>query len=168
MNMKQIFIIAIAIVTVATTAVTTSSSSSTTIQQAEAVGGSEVHCNPDSDSGSVCVHCNPGSDRGSVCVLPESGSLIASRACGSHSQTGSDHRFTSQCGQGTSDSLTSSTGNNQYQGEEEEEYGDSRQSNELRQGSQAYQQCIEAAADVGEKLSDYEIRNCQEDPSYRH
>src|SRR5215217_8901377 len=130
MKMKQIFIIAIAIVTVATTAVTTSSST-TTIQQAEAVGGSEVHC-------------NPGSDSGSVCVLPESGSLIASRACDSHSQTGSDHRFTSQCGQGTSDSLTSSTGNNQYQGEEEEEYSNSRQSNEFRQGSQAYQQCIEA------------------------
>ena len=166
--MKQIFIIAIAIVTVATTAVTTSSSSSTTIQQAEAVGGSEVHCNPGSDSGSVCVHCNPGSDSGSVCVLPESGSLIVPQACGGESQSGSDGSYTSQCGQGTSDSLTSSTGNNQYQGEEEEEYGDSRQSNELRQGSQAYQQCIETAADVGDRLSDYEIRNCQEDPSYRH
>ena len=151
MDIQQIFIIAIAIVTVATAAAATT----TTIQQAEAVGRSGVHC-------------NPGSDSGSVCVLPESGSLIASRACGSHSQTGSDHRFTSQCGQGTSDSLTSSTGNNQYQGEEEEEYSNSRQSNEFRQGSQAYQQCIEAAADVGEKLSDYEIRNCQEDPSYRH
>ena len=151
MNMKQIFIIAIAIVTVATIAATT-----TAIQHAEAVGG----------SGS---HCNPGSDSGSICVLSESGSLIAPRACGGHSQTGSDGSFASRCGQGTSDSLPSSTGNNQYQGEEEEEeYGDSRQSNEFRQGSQAYQQCIEAAADVGEKLSDYEIRNCQEDPSYRH
>ena len=152
MNMKQIFIIAIAIVTVATAAAATT----TTIQQAEAVGRSGVHC-------------NPGSDSGSVCVLPESGSLIVPQACGGQSQSGSDGSYTSQCGQGTSDSLTSSTGNNQYQGEEEEEeYGDSRQSNELRQGSQAYQQCIEAAADVGEKLSDYEIRNCQEDPSYRH
>ena len=154
MKMKQIFIIAIAIVTVATTAVTTSSSS-TTIQQAEAVGGSGVHC-------------NPGSDSGSICVLSESDSLIVPQACGGHSQTGSDGSYTSQCGQGTSDSLTSSTGNNQYQGEEEEEYSNSRQSNEFRQGSQAYQQCIGAAADVGNKLSDYEIRNCQEDPSYRH
>ena len=150
MDTQQIFIITIAIVTVATTAATTT----TTIQQAEAVDRSGVHC-------------NPGSDSGSVCVLPESGSLIASGACGSHSQTGSDHRFTSQCGQGTSDSLTSSTGNNQYQGEEEE-YSNSGQSNEFRQGSQAYQQCIKAAADVGDKLSDYEVRNCQEDPSYRH
>jgi hypothetical protein len=59
------------------------------------------------------------------------------------------------------------SGNNQYQGEEEE-YGDYRQSNEFRQGSQAFQQCIEAAADVGDMLSDYEIRNCKDDPSYRH
>jgi hypothetical protein len=59
------------------------------------------------------------------------------------------------------------SGNNQYQSEEEE-YGDFRQSNEFRQGSQAFQQCIEAAADVGNQLSDYEIRNCQENPSYRH
>jgi hypothetical protein len=150
MKMKQIFIIAIVIMTVATTAATT-----TTIQQAEAVGRSEVHC-------------NPGSDSGSICILPESRSLIVPRACGSHSQTGSDGSFASRCSQGTSDSLTSSIGNNQYQGEEEEEYRDSRQSNEFRQGSQAYHQCIEAAADVGDRLSDYEIRNCQEDPSYRH
>jgi hypothetical protein len=59
------------------------------------------------------------------------------------------------------------SGNNQYQSEEEE-YGDFRQSNEFRQGSPAFQQCIEAAADVGNQLSDYEIENCQEDPSYRH
>jgi hypothetical protein len=59
------------------------------------------------------------------------------------------------------------SGNNQYQGEEEE-YGDYTQSNEFRQGSQAFQQCIEAAADVGDQLSDYEIENCKEDPSYRH
>ena len=58
------------------------------------------------------------------------------------------------------------SGDDQYQSEEE--YGDFRQSNEFRQGSQAFQQCIEAAADVGDKLSDYEIRNCEEDPSYRH
>jgi hypothetical protein len=59
------------------------------------------------------------------------------------------------------------SGNNQYQSEEEE-YGDFRQSSEFRQGSPAFQQCIEAAADVGNQLSDYEIENCQEDPSYRH
>jgi hypothetical protein len=151
MDIQQIFIIAIAIVTVATAAAATT----TILQHAEAVGG----------SGS---HCNPGSDSGSICVLPESRSLIVPRACGGHSQTGGDGSFTSQCGQGTSDFLTGSTGNNQYQDEEEEEYGDTRQSSELRQGSQAYQQCIKAAADVGDKLSDYEIRNCQEDPSYRH
>jgi hypothetical protein len=138
MDIQQIFIIAIAIVTVATTAETT-----TAIQYAEAVDR----------SGS---QCNPGSDRGSIdlCVLSESGSLIAPRACGG--QTGSDGSFASQCG---------STANNQYQGSRQSEYDDSRQSNE---GSQAYQQCIEAAADVGDKLSDYEVRNCEEDPSYRH
>ena len=105
MDIQQIFIIAIAIVTVATT---TAAATTTILQQAEAVGG----------SGS---HCNPGSDSGSVCVLPESGSLIVPQACGGESQSGSDGSYTSQCGQGTSDSLTSSTGNNQYQGEEEEE-----------------------------------------------
>jgi hypothetical protein len=151
MDIQQIFVITIAIVTVATAAATI-----TTIQQAEAVGGSGAQC-------------NPGSDRGSICVLSESGSLTVSGACGRDSQTGRDGSYTSRCGQGTSDFLTGSTGNNQYQSEEEkEEYGDSKESNKLMQGSRAYQQCIGAAADVGDKLSDYEIRNCQEDPSYRH
>jgi hypothetical protein len=144
MDIQQIFIIAIAIVTVATTAATT-----TAIQYAEAVDR----------SGS---QCNPGSDSGSICVLSESGSLIAPRACGG--QTGSDGSFASQCG---------STANNQYQGSRQSEYGDSRQSEygdsrQSNEGSQAYQQWIEAAADVGDKLSDYEVRNCEEDPSYRH
>jgi hypothetical protein len=154
MDIQQIFIIAIAIVTVATTAETT-----TAIQYAEAVDRSGSQCNPGSDSGSI-----------DLCVLSESGSLIAPRACGG--QTGSDGSFASQCG---------STANNQYQGSRQSEYDDSRQSEyddsrqseyddsrQSNEGSQAYQQCIEAAADVGDKLSDYEVRNCEEDPSYRH
>jgi hypothetical protein len=146
MDIQQIFIIAIAIVTVATTAATT-----TAIQYAEAVDRSGSQCNPGSDSGSI-----------DLCVLSESGSLIAPRACGG--QTGSDGSFASQCG---------STANNQYQGSRQSEYDDSRQSEyddsrQSNEGSQAYQQCIEAAADVGDKLSDYEVRNCEEDPSYRH
>jgi hypothetical protein len=152
MDIQQMFIIAIAIMAVAITitmAITTTA--------AEGVSGSRSQC-------------NPGSDSGSICVLPESGSLIVSQACGGHSGTGSDGSYTNQCGQGTSNLLAGSTSNNQYQSqeEEEEEYGDTTQSNELIQGSQAYQQCIQAAADVGDKLSDYEVRNCQEDPSYRH
>lgn len=41
-------------------------------------------------------------------------------------------------------------------------------SEEYRQGSDAFRACIDAAASVGNKLSDYEIQNCREDPSYRH
>jgi hypothetical protein len=146
MDFQQILIIAIAIVTVATTAATT-----TAIQYAEAVDRSGSQCNSGSDSGSI-----------DLCVLSESDSLIAPRACGG--QTGSDGSFASQCG---------STVNNQYQGSRQSEYDDSRtseydDSRQSNEGSQAYQQCIEAAADVGDKLSDYEVRNCEEDPSYRH
>lgn len=41
-------------------------------------------------------------------------------------------------------------------------------SQEYLLGSTAFRACIGAAADVGNKLSDYEIENCREDPSYRH
>jgi hypothetical protein len=59
--------------------------------------------------------------------------------------------------------------NNNYQGSNnDDEYLAYKNSNEYRQGSLAYQQCIDAAAKVGNKLSDYEINNCQRDPNYRH
>jgi hypothetical protein len=56
----------------------------------------------------------------------------------------------------------------QTQNPNQDLYSSYRNSNEYKQGSIAYQQCIDAAAKVGNKLSDYEITNCQKDPSYRH
>jgi hypothetical protein len=62
----------------------------------------------------------------------------------------------------------SNNNNNNYQSSNNDEYLAYKNSNEYRQGSLAYQQCIDAAAKVGNKLSDYEINNCQRDPNYRH
>jgi hypothetical protein len=63
----------------------------------------------------------------------------------------------------------SNNNNNNYQSSNnDDEYLAYKNSNEYRQGSLAYQQCIDAAAKVGNKLSDYEINNCQRDPNYRH
>jgi hypothetical protein len=56
----------------------------------------------------------------------------------------------------------------QTQNPNQDLYSSYRNSNEYKQGSIAYQQCIDAAAKVGNKLSDYEITNCQKNPSYRH
>jgi hypothetical protein len=69
-----------------------------------------------------------------------------------------------------SSSPSSSPTQQQYQTQNPNQdlYSSYRNSNEYKQGSIAYQQCIDAAAKVGNKLSDYEITNCQKNPSYRH
>jgi hypothetical protein len=70
----------------------------------------------------------------------------------------------------SSPSSPSSPTQQQYQTQNPNQdlYSSYRNSNEYKQGSIAYQQCIDAAAKVGNKLSDYEITNCQKNPSYRH
>jgi hypothetical protein len=70
----------------------------------------------------------------------------------------------------TSSSPSSSPTQQQYQSQNPNQdlYSSYRNSNEYKQGSIAFQQCIDAAAKVGNKLSDYEITNCQKNPSYRH
>jgi hypothetical protein len=71
---------------------------------------------------------------------------------------------------GSSSPSSSSSTQQQYQTQNPNQdlYSSYRNSNEYKQGSIAYQQCIDAAAKVGNKLSDYEITNCQKNPSYRH